>query len=246
MLIYVFDGSFEGLLTAIHEAYYRREVPGALLPADGLQASLIDTYIHITADSEKSDKVYNSIQNKISQEALEHVYRIYISEAGNYGTLIYRFLQLGWKMGSKICDHLADDTVLQVIKLSKKVGFEIHRFEGLLRFRQLDTNLYYAPMEPDYNILAVISNHFAGRLSDQNWIIHDIKRGLASVYDTHEWLITDMKGNERSSAFEKERDYTMLWKGYFKHIAISSRTNPRLQRQHMPARYWKYLVEKEL
>jgi probable DNA metabolism protein len=45
--------------------------------------------------------------------------------------------------------------------------------------------------------------------------------------------------------FEQEEEfYQTLWKQYFKSIAIEGRINPRLQMQHMPKKYWKYLIEK--
>ncbi|MDD3778627.1 MAG: DUF4130 domain-containing protein, partial [Proteiniphilum sp.] len=42
-----------------------------------------------------------------------------------------------------------------------------------------------------------------------------------------------------------EKLFQELWKGYFKAMTIKERINPRLQRQHMPKRFWKYLTEKQ-
>ncbi|MEN6596618.1 MAG: DUF4130 domain-containing protein [Proteiniphilum sp.] len=42
-----------------------------------------------------------------------------------------------------------------------------------------------------------------------------------------------------------EEMFQELWKGYFKAMTIKERINPRLQRQHMPKRFWKYLTEKQ-
>ena len=42
-----------------------------------------------------------------------------------------------------------------------------------------------------------------------------------------------------------ERLFQQMWKTYFKAIAIKERMNPRKQRQDMPVRFWKYLVEKQ-
>nr|WP_315988235.1 DUF4130 domain-containing protein [Desulforamulus aquiferis] len=43
---------------------------------------------------------------------------------------------------------------------------------------------------------------------------------------------------------EKDNFYQELWKEYFKSTAIQGRKNPKLQKQFMPTRYWKYLIEK--
>jgi len=42
-----------------------------------------------------------------------------------------------------------------------------------------------------------------------------------------------------------ELAFQRLWKSYFDALAIPERFNPRLQRRQMPARFWKYLIEKE-
>lgn len=44
---------------------------------------------------------------------------------------------------------------------------------------------------------------------------------------------------------EDEKLFQDLWKRYFKALSIKERYNPRLQRQHMPRRFWKYLTEKQ-
>jgi probable DNA metabolism protein len=36
-----------------------------------------------------------------------------------------------------------------------------------------------------------------------------------------------------------------LWQTFFRTIAIPERKNPRLQKSNMPAKYWKYLTEKQ-
>jgi probable DNA metabolism protein len=44
---------------------------------------------------------------------------------------------------------------------------------------------------------------------------------------------------------EDEQLFQKLWKAYFKSLTIKERINPKLQRQHLPKRYWKYLTEKQ-
>lgn len=44
---------------------------------------------------------------------------------------------------------------------------------------------------------------------------------------------------------EDERLFQRLWKGYFDAMTIRERINPRLQRQMMPKRFWRFLTEKQ-
>lgn len=244
MINYIYDSSFEGLLTALYEAFRNREYPNAISPEHTYQESLFFKNIHITTNTEDAQKVYNAIKSRLSHTSLEYVFYVYLSELDNAGMMIYNYLKLGWKIGKQIDLCQSDDAVLKVHKTSRKVAGENHRMMGLLRFRQIDADLYYAPMEPDHNIITLLASHFADRLSDQNWIIHDIKRKLAAAYNKTEWALTGADFTVSPSSSDGELNYQHLWKQYFKNIAISNRISPNLQRKNMPARYWKHMVEK--
>ncbi|NLO99491.1 MAG: DUF4130 domain-containing protein, partial [Clostridiaceae bacterium] len=132
--------------------------------------------------------------------------------------------------------------VLRVHDLAYKVSGEVHRFLGILRFKKLNSGLYYSKIEPDNNITMLIAEHFKERLSDQPWIIHDAKRNVFALYDTNQVIFTKedisvYTDNGADETFEE------LWKSYFKAIAIENRKNPKLQKQFLPRRYWKNLTE---
>ena len=44
---------------------------------------------------------------------------------------------------------------------------------------------------------------------------------------------------------EDERQFQLLWKNYFRALAIPQRINECQQRRMMPRRYWKHLTEME-
>ncbi|MFR1242295.1 MAG: DUF4130 domain-containing protein, partial [Butyricimonas faecihominis] len=44
---------------------------------------------------------------------------------------------------------------------------------------------------------------------------------------------------------QDEKLFQKLWQTYFKAITIKERLNPKLHRQNLPARFWKYLPEKK-
>ena len=81
-------------------------------------------------------------------------------------------------------------------------------------------------------------------MTNENWVIHDVKRGIGALYNTREWLIQDIKIQDDLLLREEEEEYQQLWKAYFKSIAIETKINPKLQKRCMPMRYWKHLVEK--
>lgn len=245
MKSYIYDGSFDGLLTAIYEAYYRGEKPNSILAKQDVQENLFVENIFIPTDVEKAQKVYNSIGTKISNTALSNVFYCFLSDLEDAGTLIFEYLQFGWKIGKDIDKYIADDRVLKIHKLKQKVTFEGHRMLGLVRFSQLSGDIYYAAIEPQYQIVGILASHFSKRLSDQHWIIHDVQRGMGAFYDKKDWVMKEIDMNPIQTINEEEIEVQRLWREYYKSIAIKNRINPRLQRRNMPARYWKYLVEKQ-
>ncbi|MGE5614755.1 MAG: TIGR03915 family putative DNA repair protein [Bacillota bacterium] len=244
MTVYVYDGSFEGILTAVFEAFSRREAPCAILPEHNLQQDLLASYVFIKTNPVKSDRVYRSVREKISQDSLKNIYHVFLSEHPDAATLIYKYLKLGFAMGCKVDMHLADDTVFRVMDISRKVELELHRMMGFVRFRQVEGGIFYSPIAPDNNIVELLAPHFAERLPGQNWIIHDVKREIAALYNTREWIISEFSAGDIPRATDDEKQYSALWKKLFKTLEIPDRKNPALQRRLLPRRYWDYLTEK--
>jgi len=241
---YVYDGSFEGLLTAIYEAYYQSEKPDFIASQSNYQENLLVKKIVIQTDCLKADRVYNSIIKKISYEALRKVFCVFISELPESATMIYEYLRLGWKIGKDVDFFLSEQRVLDVHTVFKKVSHEKHRMLGFIRFRKIKGNIYYAPIEPDYNIVGLLAPHFVRRFSDQYFVIHDVRRNSAVVYNRREWIISEFTANQVIVLDNDEQNIQNLWKQFFDSITIKDKINPKLQKQFMPKRYWKHLIEK--
>ncbi|HSJ69893.1 MAG TPA: DUF4130 domain-containing protein, partial [Anditalea sp.] len=91
------------------------------------------------------------------------------------------------------------------------------------------------------------------RYADQRWLIFDTKRNYGIFYDLHRVITVEAHQSEQSNSpslmqlewDETEKEFQNLWKNYFKSTNIASRKNPKLHLQHVPKRYWKYLIEKQ-
>ena len=139
-------------------------------------------------------------------------------------------------------------------QLGKKVTDEYTRALQFVRFQKTVDNIYFAILEPLYNILPLTIDHFRNRFSDQQWIIYDVKRKYGIYYDCntiHEVTFSDTTLlnlqqilSTPENLAQNELLLQTLWKSYFKTICIKERLNPRKQKKDMPVRYWKYLTEK--
>jgi len=125
----------------------------------------------------------------------------------------------------------------------EKFQHEVHRMMGLLRFSPNKEGEFIAFCEPDYYILPALSDYFTARFGDTAWSIIDIKRGVSLRRQPPEQakiIVCDKNPASRSPD-----EWEELWKHYHTTINNEDRSNPDLQRQFMPKRYWKYLPEKE-
>ena len=249
---YLYDGSFEGLLTCIYFNYYGEKASG-IYRQEYYQPGLMIDSTDVITEPVLAARVYKAIERKISKTSLDFVYHTFVSSASNKEILILNYLRLGFRLGAKVDFYYSHPDVYPLHKAAHQVTAEVHRFLGLLRFADAG-NFLYAVLSPDHNILPLIADHFADRLAGERWIIHDRKRKLAIVYDGHhsdedpfcaqrKWYITDFSHNGQLPLTQREQYYQELWQLYFDKISIESRRNPRLQAQFVPYRYRNDMVE---
>ncbi|MEO9894418.1 TIGR03915 family putative DNA repair protein [Aurantibacter sp.] len=248
----VYDGSFNGLLTAVFYAFEQKLNHADIQRQGQLQSGLFNEIETIFTCNKKAERVRNGIKKK-NKNALKNIYYAYLSEQKNIEAFIYIFVQKLMKPKQHKSTDYSDDCILKINQLAHKVGREKHRMEAFVRFQLTKDNVYFANIEPDYDVLPLISKHFKHRYADQQWIIYDVKRNYGLFYNLEnlEIITLDLKSIyanslSKSSVFkEAEFEYQNLWNNYFKSTSIQSRINLKLHIQHVPKRYWKYLSEKK-
>lgn len=256
-MIYVYDGSFDGFICALSRASDDKElVSGDILTRENLEGQLFGEHADVPADGRGAEDFIRRSDGKWTSKISHYLYYLYLSEEQGFEKLAMGFLELVTRFGPSVDANTADRTVLHVIKTCSKVGGESHRLKGLIRFRKLSDGVYYAPIEPDHNVLNLLISHFRARFGAQKWMIHDLKRNTAVLCDGKCWKVAGIESNTDALLLPPENDaggrvfdrdeglYQELWKAYFKTIAIEERKNAKLQKRCMPVRYWKHLIEK--
>lgn len=248
----VFDGTWNGLLTAIFEVY-EYKFKAVSIARVGNTASLFSEAHTVITQAEKAERVRKQLEKLVGKRMFQDLYKTFLSETDEAANLIFNYVQYVISAGGDAARNFSNPFVLGVQQTARKVHREKHRMEAFVRFQCSSDNLYYAWIEPDFDVLPIIAIHFKNRYADQQWLIYDTKRKYGLHYDlktVQEVTINfDMDINNKASIAkiygEKEELYQTLWKQYFKSVNIKARKNTKLHIQHMPKRYWKYLVEKQ-
>jgi len=252
MYIFYYDKSFDGLLSAVFDAYARKIFPDRLL-AEGATAPLQAVGSHcVQHGAEKSLRVYKGLRARLSRRALGALKLVWLSEEPGSDELMFRYIRKVFDASSFMETDLADPDIFAVRQTANKVACEAHLLRGMARFQKTAQGVYFAAIGPKYNCLTLLAPHFMDRFAGQQWIICDVKRGCGIFFDgknCHEAFLSEERhagGTLREELLaEDEKLFQTLWKGYFSALSIKERVNPKLQRRCMPKRFWPYLTEKQ-
>jgi probable DNA metabolism protein len=253
MQLVVYDGTFEGFLTAVFHIYGYKFTDVHFASEGNYQKNIFDKAYEVTTDEAKAARVWKGLEQKLSETALEQLYKTFLCEKKDIENMLLAYIQYAFTSNASIEQDYSHPAVLAVTQTAKTVYREKHRMEAFIRFQLTGDGLYYAVIEPDFNVLPLLKKHFYDRYADQCWLIYDVKRKYGLYYDKEQVVTVAMTFTEENASGKDIRNvydtgeelYQKLWKQYFNSVNISARKNMKLHIQHMPRRYWKYLTEKK-
>jgi probable DNA metabolism protein len=240
---YLYDGTPEGLVSAIAEILDSGADPKKATIVER-QNTLFEEGHFLRTDPARVDEFFS----KLRQHAPDAVYTLWyftMAEAKEMETSLLRYIALAFEHGNRINGHLTDPDVKAIVGTARKAGRELHRMKGLLRFEQLRDGTYLARMEPDHDVIQPLAHHFSRRLRGQEWYIYDVARRSAAHWDGKALSFGTLEQFSKPELSDEEKTVQQRWQAFFRTIAIPERKNPRLQKSNMPAKYWKYLTEKQ-
>ena len=240
-VIYVYDGSFEGLLCCVFECFEKRETPAAILTEYDRNPTLFPEK-YIETDAEKYTRVKKGIITRVSMEAYELIENVYFSCHPEKELLVCDFARLGIANGKKITSCWANETVNQVLRASKHLSGEAHQLLGFVRFSDYN-GVLVSVIEPKNFVLPRLASHFCERYANEAFMIYDKTHGSALIYRPGESRIIPVSDFEEPPADAEELHFRRMWKAFYDTIAIKERENPRCRMGHMQKRYWSRLTE---
>ncbi|AEA44618.1 TIGR03915 family putative DNA repair protein [Fluviicola taffensis] len=252
MIWLVYDGSFEGFLTTIFEIYEYKWSSVHIRKEGTSIPPLFAEVRTIVTDEEKATRVWKKLVNILDSSGVRKLWIAWLSERETIEDTILGVVKYAIQLKQNVLSNFGNEHVLQMQQAVKSIGREKHRMEAFVRFQLTKDDIYFSVIEPDFNVLPLILSHFRDRYADQRWFIFDSRRSYGIYYDLKTAEFVDFipnsllsKNRVSTEAFgENETLFQELWKDYFKSTNIAGRKNTKLHVQHVPKRYWKYLVEK--
>ena len=249
----IYDGTFDGFLCAVFDVFYYKYTEVDICPATKFGGNIFGKVHTVHTTKAHGERLWNGLQKKLTKEAQGQLYKTFLSELPGIENSLLHYIQYLYSTDQFIEKDYSHPAIITITQTAKKVWREKHRMEAFVRFQKTGDELFYAIIEPDYNVLPLISDHFKTRYADQRWLIYDGKRNYGIYYDLTD--VSDVQlnfsdatggGKDVSAVYnESEEMYQHLWQQYFKSVNIAARKNTKLHIQHMPRRYWRYLPEKK-
>ncbi|MBR4940384.1 MAG: TIGR03915 family putative DNA repair protein [Clostridia bacterium] len=240
MTALLYDGTYGGFLTGVFEAYRRGLVADCIIRSRSRGLPLCDCVF-----VETSDEYSQRVERKLFElDTARTVYKAWLTEEEGIEDDIFDCIRMAVSKNSSPWNDKTKKCVKRVCDAAGRVGFEVHRFQQFVRFSRVsaDPEVFVADIDPLYDVLPMLGNHFSKRFSSQYFIIRDVKRQKALVWDMRQWYIS-----YDSRIFDipcvEDGGFGEMWKGYFNAVAIPWRKNKKLQAQFVPQRYRRYLTE---
>ena len=239
MTVYVFDGTMDGLLSAVFDAFLLKEEPERLLTGGDVLPLFCERIYKVTTDAEKARRVWTGLEKQLPREALRVISTSQLSELQELWQPLFMLACKVFRQGKEVVRNFADPDVLTVTQIARRVAHEAHRMMQFVRFQKAKDGTYLAVISPDHNVLPA-RRHYGYHYDGESPPIHITFENETSV----PFSLADGK---LSDDILSSDDHLLqdLWRTYFKAICIRQRLNPRKQLNDMPRRYWKYLTEKQ-
>lgn len=247
-IAYTYDGSLEGLLSAVFESYVRREVPSDITPSSRLQPRLGQRVLFVETDINKALRVRQGVCRYSDEETFDDLRTASVSDDPHTGTIVYAFIRHVMNEGPKQgCFRPLSDilhpAVEPLLALRKSVLNERHRMIQFMRFEHLEGGLWFARCNPQASVVPLLMDWFSARFNTQPFIIYDEEHDLAGVYEGTGWHLVRSDIIDIPERTADEISMQRAWKRFYKTVAVESRYNPELRRSFMPKRLWKNITE---
>ena len=240
ILIFSYDGSFDGMLSMVFESFVLKTLPSDVYVFGEEEPALLKIHT-VETNFEHARRVERATAENLGGRALNLVKRGFLYDEGGKELAILRFLWKGFREGKSAVGMIADKDVNPLFRMATAVSNEQRLLMGFTRFSDANGALV-ATIHPNHFVLPLLKGYFCARLWNETFMIYDETHGAALVHSGNNTAIVPIEELTMPSETE-DAFYRELWKSYYSHISIASRYNPACRMAHMPKRFWADMPE---
>ena len=237
-MIYFYDGSKEAFLTALAAAFCDDD---AVLTSGNKQLTLGQQTVFVTADLARAEKIKKRLLtfDRSCMKDLDYFLR---SGDKDKDATAFRYFRLLARKKQPVRGMFAEPAVVAAAECIRRITVELDHMRGFIRFMESASGALYAPFSPDHDIVDLLMPHFCARLVNYPFVLHDIARKKAGVYDGAHIFFAPLERTEVVLSAD-EAAWQDLWRDYYKSVNIPERERLKQMRQYLPVRYRKHMTE---
>jgi probable DNA metabolism protein len=250
MLVFRYDKTFEGVLSAVFDAYAGKAFPERLIGEREPAPMFTEAVQWVVTAPEKAERVWQGLHKRMPRKACNMLFHAFLSEEAGCDETLFRYICKVFRQQTAIYTNFTDPDILKIQQIALKVSREAEHVRQFVRFRRAGDGTYFAPIAPKYNALPLSLSYFRDRFADQKWIVYDTRRKYGFYYDRKTVVEINLPNDplvngelDEKLMADDEKEFQTLWRNYFNALTIPQRFNPKAQRQHLPRRFWEHLPE---
>ncbi len=246
----IYDGSFNGFLTAVYTAYGEKINVTGIQKKGYAQNVLFSEGKTVFTQMDQAKQVWNTIKSK-SNSAIKNVYFAFLSERDDIEIILFQYIQKLLTPVKHSNDAFTQEIILKIEQLASTVSKEKRRLENTTGFQLTKDEVYFSVIEPNFNVLPLISKHFRSHHSKQEWIIYDRKREYGLYYNLRfvEFIslnLSEIQSLDPTTSWKNRKEFSsnlQVWENYFSNTSIKSQINKKLYNQHLTKENISYLSQ---
>lgn len=243
MNIFIYDGSVAGMLSCVFFSYKNRIKPDYVC-TDNIQYSMCDIIYDISRDDINAERVGRKLKSICGNGVLKTITDALRYKDDIKHKIVFDYICEVINTNTSLRENFINEKSRDFIFMLDKIYLEVHRFTGFIRFMETEDGIFYAPFEPDNDIVDLLMPHFVARYNSMPFILHDVKRNKLAMSNGKEQKTVICNSPITVYLSENEEGFVNLWRTYYKSVNIVSRKNIKQMKNYMPLRYNKYAPEK--
>ena len=181
-VILVYDGTFNGFLTAVFQAFEDNVRVAAIQRKATSQKEFFSKSLFVETDIQKAKKVWYTLRSK-AYEPLKNIYFAFLSETPGLEQHLYtKILRLLNGNNGQAAETAVVNSP-NIDELALQVSREKRKWENELRLNFPKGKPHIAHIKPKFNILPLISRYFRTTYPSGNWIIYDQVRNYGLFFN---------------------------------------------------------------
>ena len=171
---FVYDGSFQGFLTAAGEALEKASPVAGISKSRTEQLPLFVKTWRVLTHRYRAERLWHKLEKR-SPALSRLIYFAFMSEVPGIELLLYNYINALFNI-----DHVEESVLSEwrqrLEGLARKVESEKSELERNLLFTSSADGIPCAFASPSANVLPLLTRHFKSRFAGQAWMIYDSKR----------------------------------------------------------------------